>query len=198
MYRHHGRRENSKHGTGYRCSSILNASQYLPTEVFTYPHEKDKNSVKDLHRRANMHQGGVASQSEEGRQRVDITLIGGGRRGTTFNRAELVGKYWNMIKTVQYKEENKRASRLKLLMERYPNLQREELGVFKGTKAKLNIKEGCTPVFLKARPVPYSLRAKVDAEIERLQKEGIITPIEWSEWVTPIVVVPKPDGTIRL
>ena len=40
-----------------------------------------------------MHQGRVASQSEEGRQRADIFLIGGGRRGTTFNRAELVGKY---------------------------------------------------------------------------------------------------------
>ena len=38
----------------------------------------------------------------------------------------------------------------------------------------------------------------MEAELERLQKAGIITPIEWSEWATPIVVVPKPDGAIRL
>ena len=40
-----------------------------------------------------MPQGGIASQSEEGRQRGDITPIGSGRTGTTFDRAELVGKY---------------------------------------------------------------------------------------------------------
>ena len=120
------------------------------------------------------------------------------------NWLESIPLDWGMIKTVhckdgnQCKEGNQRATRLKLLMERYPNLLREELGVLKGTKAKLNIREGCTPVFLKARPVPYSLRTKVEAELERLQKVGIITPIEWSEWATPIVVVPKPDGAIRL
>ena len=120
------------------------------------------------------------------------------------NWLESIPLDWGMIKTVQCKEgnqckeRNQRATRLKLLMERYPNLQREELGVLKGTKAKLNIREGCTPVFLKARPVPYSLRAKVEAELEQLQKAGIITPIEWSEWATPILVVPKPDGAIRL
>ena len=74
---------------------------------------------------------------------MDITPIGSGRTGTTFDRPELVKKYptgLEMIKTVQCKEGNQRASRLKLLMERYPHLQREELGVLKGTKAKLNIK----------------------------------------------------------
>ena len=38
----------------------------------------------------------------------------------------------------------------------------------------------------------------MEAELERLQKAEIITPIEWSEWATPIVVVLKPDGAIRL
>ena len=79
------------------------------------------------------------------------------------NWLESIPLYWGMIKKVQCKEGNQckegsqKAAMLKLLMERYPNLQRE-LGVLKGTKAKLNIREGCTPVFLKARPVPYSLR----------------------------------------
>ena len=74
--------------TGAAVSLIL-----IPTEVCTYPHKEDKSTVKDLYRGANMPQGGVASQSEEGRQRVDITPIGSGRTRTTFDRVELVGKY---------------------------------------------------------------------------------------------------------
>eukprot|EP00731_Ephydatia_muelleri_P005359 Em0002g1535a len=148
-----------------------------------------------------MPQGRIASQSEEGRQRVDITPIGSGRTGTTFDRAELVGKYPTGQEndqncTMQRRESESLKAEI-ILMERYPTLQREELGVSKGTKAKLNIREGCTPVFLKAKPVPYSLRAKVEAELERLQKVEIITLIQWSQWATPIVVVPKPDGAIR-
>ena len=42
------------------------------------------------------------------------------------------------------------------------------------------------------------MRAKVEAEIERLESEGIITPTNWNEWATPVVAIPMPDGTVRL
>ena len=51
---------------------------------------------------------------------------------------------------------------------------------------------------MKARLVPYSVRKKVEDELNRLQELGIISPVSWSEWETPIVVVPKQDGAIRL
>ena len=60
------------------------------------------------------------------------------------------------------------------------------------------LKEGAQPVFLKARPIPYSLSEKVERELDRLQKDGVISRVDWSDWATPIVVVPKPNGTIRL
>ena len=60
----------------------------------------------------------------------------------------------------------------------------------------LYLREGATPVFLKARPVPYSLRKNVELELEKLVKEGVLTPVSWSEWATPIVVVPKADGSL--
>ncbi|XP_045504996.1 uncharacterized protein LOC123701537 [Colias croceus] len=49
-----------------------------------------------------------------------------------------------------------------------------------------------------ARLIPYSLRNAVDKELARLQQEGIISPVDTSEWGTPIVPVIKSNGDIRL
>ena len=55
-------------------------------------------------------------------------------------------------------------------------------------KAKLTLRNGAIPVFMKARPVPYSLHTKVETELEQVEREDI-TPVTWSEWATPVVVV---------
>jgi len=44
--------------------------------------------------------------------------------------------------------------------------------------------------------VPYALRPKVEEELRRLQKEGVLTKVEWSEWKSPNVPVPKKDGSL--
>ena len=33
------------------------------------------------------------------------------------------------------------------------------------------------------------MKAKVEAELERLQEMGIVEPVSWSDWATPIVPV---------
>ena len=38
----------------------------------------------------------------------------------------------------------------------------------------------------------------MEKELERLQKNGIITQEERSDWAAPIVVVPKKDKAVRL
>lgn len=38
----------------------------------------------------------------------------------------------------------------------------------------------------------------VEAELERLEREGIIEPVQFSQWAAPIVPVIKPDGSIRI
>ena len=88
--------------------------------------------------------------------------------------------------------------RLECLLARYPDIARDTIGKMADVKAKLTLRNGAIPVFMKARPVPYSLRTKVETELERLERENIITPVTWSEWATPVVVVPKVDGSVRL
>ena len=46
--------------------------------------------------------------------------------------------------------------------------------------------------------MPFAPRPAVEGELERMQSEGIIRPVEFSESATPLVCIPKPDGTVRL
>ena len=72
--------------------------------------------------------------------------------------------------------------------------------VFKGMHPRHLSKVSCTiqchTQIYRARPVPYALRSKVEDELDRLEKDGIITHVEFSDWAAPIVPVVKRDGSI--
>ena len=53
------------------------------------------------------------------------------------------------------------------------------------------------PIRLSPYRIPQKLEEEVNKEIEKLLEMGIIRP-STSPWVAPDVIVPKPDGTIRL
>ena len=63
---------------------------------------------------------------------------------------------------------------------------------------QLDWKAEAVPKFHKARDIPFSIKTQVDAEIDRLQSEGIWKPINSSKWASPTVPVRKTDSTIRL
>ena len=67
----------------------------------------------------------------------------------------------------------------------------------KGFKADLVLKDH-TPVFKRAYDVPYRLRDKVLQHLDCLEKDGVITPIDSSEWASPVIQVVKKDGGIRM
>ena len=74
----------------------------------------------------------------------------------------------------------------------------KNVGTIKGYKADIRLKEGAKPIFKKSRPVVYALQPVLEAELNRMQKEGILEPIENSEWATPLVMVPKANSKIRV
>ena len=89
-------------------------------------------------------------------------------------------------------------SRVEGLKELHAEVFKPELGTVKGVTAKLHLKENATPVFQWARPVPYALRSAVEDELKRMESEGVLKPVEVSDWATPIVCVPKTDGSVRI
>lgn len=63
----------------------------------------------------------------------------------------------------------------------------------------MKLKPYCKPSVAKRRPLPFAMRDKVSAELERLMQEDIIERIDASEWVSPNVVVAKANSDdIRL
>ncbi|XP_031338139.1 uncharacterized protein K02A2.6-like [Photinus pyralis] len=83
------------------------------------------------------------------------------------------------------------------LVQEFPNVFAEGLGTLKHLKAKLLLKENTVPVFRKSRPLPFALKEKVNAELDRLVSEGILTPVAYSDWATPIVPVKKKTDQFR-
>lgn len=66
-----------------------------------------------------------------------------------------------------------------------------------GFEGDLMLKED-RPVFRKAYEVPLGLRDKVIDHLDTLERDGVITPLEASEWASPVVVVVKKNQDIRL
>lgn len=85
------------------------------------------------------------------------------------------------------------------LCEEYNEVFAPGLGCLKDFEVSLAIKPEAVPRYKKARPVPYHLRTLVEAELKRLEESGVIKPIPYAEWASPIVPVVKSDGkTVRI
>ena len=84
-----------------------------------------------------------------------------------------------------------------MFLEPYKDLFTTGLGKLEGVTAKLYVDETVQPRYCKPRPVPLAMRANVESELDCLQEEGVIRPVEFSEWAAPIVPVLKASGDIR-
>ena len=60
------------------------------------------------------------------------------------------------------------------------------------------IKEYCEPVRLPQRRMNPALKYIIKEELQKLLDVGFIYPISDSEWVSPLVLVPKKNGKWRI
>ncbi len=75
----------------------------------------------------------------------------------------------------------------------------EGVGKLKGYQAKVHIDDSVPPVAQPHRRIPFHLRERLAAEIQRLEDLDIIEKVEGpTPWVSPAVVVEKKSGDIRI
>ena len=120
-------------------------------------------------------------------------------RGTT--GPNLIGRDWfsalkikvciNSLSDVNKSTTNESVSK-------YAEVFKEGLGTYRGDPVAIHLKPNATPRFLKARPVPFAIRDRVEKEISRLMAEGVLRPVSYSQWATPVVPIVKRSGEIRL
>ena len=71
---------------------------------------------------------------------------------------------------------------------------RAGLGTLQGFKAKIIIEDNAIPKFCKARSIPYAFKEMVEQEeLNRLESEGTLELVKFSEWAAPIVPVLKKE-----
>ena len=80
----------------------------------------------------------------------------------------------------------------------FGELFQSDMGTFRGYQANITLQKGAIPRFHRPRPVPYALQKKVEEELGRRQNEGILKPVDHSDWAAPIVVVRRGDGSLRI
>ena len=75
------------------------------------------------------------------------------------------------------------------MLEKHSEVFKDELGCITDVEAKFQIDDSVEPRFLKARPVPYHLRDRVNDKLASLEMEEIIERVDFSDCACPIVPI---------
>jgi len=113
------------------------------------------------------------------------------------NKPTLLGRNWlNRIKlewgeifslTRSGLEDAKR--QLDYLLAKHSDLFEDSYEGIKGLEARITMKDGAKPIFIKPHRVPHALKDEVERELDKLEKNGVIVKTERLQWASPIVVV---------
>ena len=75
----------------------------------------------------------------------------------------------------------------------------EGVGKLKDFQQIIHIDPTIQPIAQAPHRVPFHVRHKVEAKFDELQRLDIIEPVNGpTPWVSPLVVVPKPNGEVRI
>ena len=74
------------------------------------------------------------------------------------------------------------------------------IGCLQNFQARIVLKEGSQPAYFEARPLPIHVRPMVIKKLNDMVDQGILekVPPGGSRWASPLVIVRKPDGDVRI
>ncbi|XP_017482654.1 PREDICTED: uncharacterized protein K02A2.6-like [Rhagoletis zephyria] len=103
-----------------------------------------------------------------------------------------------IVQNVNQIQQNQRSSQIENLISKYSDVFSTTTGKIKDLQARLYLKPNAAPKFVKHRRVPFPLMEAVEKQLDAQVAEGLLKKVETSEWATPIVVVLKKGGGVRI
>ena len=100
---------------------------------------------------------------------------------------------FGLVATVSLTEKN-----LPDILSMHTDLFKPGLGYCTTATASLVLRDNAQPKYCKPRKLPFAIKPVVGAELDRLENDGVIERVSHSDWATPIVVVRKPTGKVRI
>jgi len=82
-------------------------------------------------------------------------------------------------------------------LEKHRALWSGHLGSIKATEHRIELKPGSAPVRFNPYRMSSRNRELIKAQVDRMLKLEVIEPSQ-SEWASPVVFIPKPDGSPRI
>ena len=131
---------------------------------------------------------------------IHTFVVVAGKRPNLMGRDILMKYHLNWQKLFTNKTEcvfNIVNDKLQKILNNYEDVFRPDLGTMKGVEVVIDVNPDAKLKLLKARPVPYAIKKKIETELERLVKM-MFEAVNFSRWATPIVPVVKSGGTIRI
>ena len=84
------------------------------------------------------------------------------------------------------------------VISQYPDIFQRELGILPG-EVHLEVNTAVPPVITPARRIPAALRPQFRNELDRLQKLGVIEPVnEPTPWVNSVAIATRKSGSMRI
>lgn len=108
---------------------------------------------------------------------------------------------WNVAPSVYCRQVSEPVDAKKWIAElkdEFADVFNPSLGCCNAMEAKLTLIDPSATVFRPKREPPYHSRDKIEDELLRLEREGIISPVTHSRFAAPIVVVRKSNGDLRI
>ncbi|KMQ89188.1 hypothetical protein RF55_11202 [Lasius niger] len=84
------------------------------------------------------------------------------------------------------------------ILKKFPSLTLKTLEGHKGTPIHIELKDNAHPKFFKARRIPYGLQEAAMDALKSMVQQKMLTPVNQSDWATPVLFVRKPNGKIRV